>query len=86
MSDHSIAEAQNSVPELIDRALRGEGVVITRNGTPVVELRPIPAPPPPPRPITQDDIDWLSSHRVGRLSATEDAGTLVSRMRDEDWR
>jgi antitoxin (DNA-binding transcriptional repressor) of toxin-antitoxin stability system len=42
MSDHSIAEAQNSLPELIDRALRGEGVVITRNGTPRGRTAPHP--------------------------------------------
>jgi prevent-host-death family protein len=83
MGSHSIAEAKNKLSELIDRALRGEGVVITRHGTPVAELRPIPA---PPRPVTKADIEWLDTHRVGRLSATEDAGTLVSRMRDEDWR
>jgi antitoxin (DNA-binding transcriptional repressor) of toxin-antitoxin stability system len=83
MGNHSVAEAKNKLSELIDRALRGEGVVITRHGTPVVELRAI---PPVPRPVTKADIEWLEAHRVGRLSATEDAGTLVSRMRDEDWR
>jgi len=83
MASHSVAEAKNKLSELIDRALKGEGVVITRHGTPVVELRPLPA---PPRPITKADIEWLRAHRVGRLSATEDAGTLVSRMRDEEER
>jgi prevent-host-death family protein len=83
MANHSVAEAKNKLSELIDRALRGEGVVITRHGTPVVELRPIPA---PPRRVTKADIEWLRAHRVGRLSATEDAGTLVSRMRDEEER
>jgi len=83
MGNHSVAEAKNKLSELIDRALRGEGVVITRHGTPVAELRPIPA---PPRRVTKADIEWLRAHRVGRLSATEDAGTLVSRMRDEEER
>jgi len=36
---HSVAEAENRLPELIDRALAGEGVTITRHGRPVVELR-----------------------------------------------
>jgi prevent-host-death family protein len=83
MGSHSVAEARNKLSELIDRALRGEGVVITRHGKPVAELRPIPA---PPRPVTKADIDWLDAHRIRRLSAAEDAGTLVSRMRDEEWR
>jgi len=37
---YSVAEAKNTLPKLIDRALRGEEVVITRHGKPVVELRP----------------------------------------------
>ena len=83
MGSHSVAEAKNKLSELIDRALRGEGVVITRHGTPVVELRPI---PPMPHRVTKADIEWLRAHRIERLSATEDAGTLVSRMRDEEER
>lgn len=58
-----------------------EPVVITRHGTPVVELRAIPA---PPRPVTRADIDWLDAHRVSKAPALLDAGTEVSRMRDED--
>ena len=83
MSTHSVADAKNKLSELIDRALKGEDVVITRHGTAVVELRPVSK---PPRAITQADIDWLDQRRVGRLAPEEDAGTLVSRMRDEDWR
>jgi len=82
MSTHSVAEAKNKLSELIDRALSGEDVVITRHGHPVVELKPVPK---PARPVTAADLDWLKAHRVGRVSPTEDAGTLVSRMRDEDW-
>jgi len=37
---YSVADAKNTLPRLIDRALRGEEVVITRRGKPVVELRP----------------------------------------------
>jgi antitoxin (DNA-binding transcriptional repressor) of toxin-antitoxin stability system len=83
MSNHSVAEAKNHLPELIDRALKGEPIVITRHGHPVVELKAV---PPPPRRVTQADIDWLDAHRVGVKEPEEDAGALVSRMRDEDWR
>jgi prevent-host-death family protein len=82
MSTHSVAQAKNQLSELIDRALKGEDVVITRHGQPVVELKPIPK---PPRPVTKADLEWLKRHRVGRIMPKEDAGTLVSRMRDEDW-
>ena len=44
MSSYSVADAKNSLPSLIDRALGGEAVVITRHGKPVAELRPVPRP------------------------------------------
>jgi prevent-host-death family protein len=37
---YSVAEAKNTLPRLIDRALEGEEVVITLHGTPVAELKP----------------------------------------------
>jgi prevent-host-death family protein len=83
MSTHSIAKAKNKLSELIDRALKGEGVVITRHGHPVVELKPSPE---PARAISGADLDWLAKHRIGRLSEAKDAGNLVSVMRDEDER
>jgi prevent-host-death family protein len=46
MTTYSVAEAKNTLPKLIDRALEGEEVVITRRGKPVVELRPVPSRPP----------------------------------------
>jgi antitoxin (DNA-binding transcriptional repressor) of toxin-antitoxin stability system len=80
MSTHSVAEATNQLPRLIDRALKGETVVISRDGQPVVELRPISA---APRPMTQADIDWIDANRVGKAPADLDAVTEVGRMRDE---
>jgi prevent-host-death family protein len=80
MSTHSVAEAKNQLPKLIDRALDGETVVITRRGQPVVELRPV---RPPPRPMTKADIEWLRARRVGRQMPQTDAATLVRQMREE---
>ena len=81
MSTHSVAEAKNRLPELIDRALKGEDVIITRHGRPVAELRPIPK---PVGPVTPEALDWLAARRVGKRAA-EDAGTFVRKMRDEEW-
>jgi prevent-host-death family protein len=78
MSTHSVAEAKNQLSKLIDRALKGEGVVITRRGEPVVELKPV---RPVPGPITQADIEWLRARRVGRTPAKTDAGTLIRNAR-----
>jgi prevent-host-death family protein len=83
MSTHSVAEAKNKLSELIDRALEGEGVVITRHGRPVVELRPV---APPARQLTANDLDSLAARRVGVAPAKSDAGKLVSTMRDDDER
>lgn len=82
MGHHSVAEAKNRLSELIERALKGEDVVITRHGTPIVELKPILE---PTHTVTPADLDWLAARRAGRGKPSIDAGTFVSRMRDEDW-
>jgi len=83
MASHSVAEAKNHLSQLIDRAIEGEEVVITRHGAPVVVIKAV---APKHRPVTDEEIEWLRQHRVGGPVPKEDAGTLVSRMRDEDWR
>lgn len=44
MSSYSVAVAKNTLPSLIDKALAGEEVVITRHGKPVAQINPAPAP------------------------------------------
>ena len=75
MSTHSVAEAKNQLSKLIDRALEGEPIVITRRGEPVVELKPV---RPAPRPITKADIEWLRARRAQLPYCEIDAGTFVS--------
>ena len=83
MSQHSVVEAKNNLSELIARALKGESVVITRHGKPVVELKAVES---EGRPVTQADVGWLKSNRVGRARTGESVVDLISKMRDEDWR
>jgi prevent-host-death family protein len=83
MSTHSVAEAKNRLPELIDRALKGEDIVITRHGHPVVELKPV---RPRARPVSAEALEWLKARRVKLNNPKEDAGAFVSKMRDEEWR
>jgi prevent-host-death family protein len=45
MSTYSVAEAKSRLSKLIDLALEGERVVITRRGEPVAELKVIPPVP-----------------------------------------
>ena len=40
MASYSVADAKKRLLSLIDKALEGEQVVITRHGKPVAELRP----------------------------------------------
>jgi prevent-host-death family protein len=82
MSQHSVADAKNHLSDLINRSLAGESVVITRHGHPVVELKAIRS---QAKRVTPEDLDWLAAQIVD-ASPTTDAGTLLSRMRDEDER
>lgn len=81
MPTYSIAEAKARLSQLIDQALAGEEVTITRNGKPVAELRAA-APAERGRPSAHL-IDRLT-RRAKRLPALgEPAADLVRRMRDE---
>jgi prevent-host-death family protein len=86
MSSHSIAEAESRLSELVDRALQGEAVVITRDGRPVAELRPMPVLVEAGPVDATEALTLLDRLRLGRLDPEgPDAGTLGSRLRDEDW-
>ena len=41
MARYGVAEAKDGLPGLIDKALAGEEVVITRHGTPIVQITPV---------------------------------------------
>lgn len=43
MTAYSVAEAKNSLPRLLDKAIEGEKVIITRHGKPVAEIRSLPS-------------------------------------------
>ena len=77
MATHSVAEAHNQLSKLIDRALVGEGVVITRHGQPVVELRPVRPKLKSPSP---ESWEWLAAHRASLcgIPAGPDAGQFVA--------
>lgn len=83
MSTYSVAEAKAKLSALIDEAIEGKPVTITRHGQPVVEVR---AAAGKRRQLTNEGLDWLAHRRVGRKPAKIDAATLISKMRDEDWK
>jgi len=54
----------------------------TRRGTPVVEFKPVPL---AIGPVSDSDLKWLAAHRLTpRAKPAEDAGKLLSDLRDDD--
>jgi prevent-host-death family protein len=76
MTAYSVAEAKNRLPKLIDRALAGEEVVITRRGKPVVELRPA-----SPRPASATGThEWLFERTRARPGAGLTSVEILDRL------
>ena len=81
MVTYSVAEAKNNLSELIDRALDGDDVVITRHGAPVVEVRAV---KPAPATVSAADIDWLAARRIPARAGVETPSQSLAALRDED--
>jgi prevent-host-death family protein len=79
MSTFSVAEAKARMSELLDRAEKGEKVVITRRGEPVVELAPVLRAKP------GIDFARLRALRAAMPKAKTPADKLVRKMRDEKY-
>ena len=76
MTAYSVADAKNTLPKLIDRALQGEEVVITRHGKAVVELRP--AMPLPASPTAT--YAWLQARRRERPGVGMTSVEILDRL------
>jgi antitoxin (DNA-binding transcriptional repressor) of toxin-antitoxin stability system len=80
MKTYSVAEAKNQLPKLIDRALAGEEVVITRRGKPVVELKRVPA-----RAAASKGIhDWLFQRTRARPSVGLTSVQILDLLNETD--
>jgi len=66
MTSYSVADAKNSLPKLIDRAIEGEEVVITRHGKPVVEIRRLTSTRAPSAGV----YEWLRARRLPSVGLT----------------
>lgn len=80
MARYSVAEAKNNLPKLIDRALAGEEVTITRRGEPIVELvsRKVRGAPLDP--------EWFDRIRVKPKAGSDfNATKIIRQMRDEGY-
>jgi prevent-host-death family protein len=81
MARYSVAEAKNNLPKLLDLALAGEEVIITRRGEEIATIAPRRRAPAVFGP------EWFAERRVAPeiQSAEFDSAELVRRMRDEGY-
>jgi prevent-host-death family protein len=79
MSTYSVAEAKARMSELLDRAQKGEKVVISRRGHPVAELAPVKAVKP------GVDFARLRALRDVMPKAKTPAGKLARKIREERY-
>ncbi len=79
MASYSVAEAKSRLPALIDKAIEGEEVVITRHGKPVAELRPTAQTNPGSRKAL---LEWLISRRHKDVGIT--SVELLNQMYEDD--
>jgi prevent-host-death family protein len=79
MSTYSVADAKNGLPRLIDLALQGEEVVISRHGKPVAELRPV---APVVRKAPPATYAWLQARRRARKAVGLTSVELLDQLYD----
>ena len=76
---YSVAEAKTHMSEMLDRVEKGEKIVITRRGEPVVQLAPVKT--------AKAGIDFakLRALRATMPKAKTSSAKLVRMMRDEKY-
>ena len=80
MASYSVATTKDQLSRLIDLALAGERVVITRHGKPTVEMKVVTTAPEPSRADIYQEIEVL---RAALPVSPEPAADLIRRLRDE---
>ena len=81
MPTYSVAEAKDNISRMIDEALAGDEVTITRYGAVVAELRPRER--KAPRRLTDEEWRRLRHRRADRPPLGADSAALIRAMRDE---
>lgn len=79
---YSVAQAKNELPRLLDKAIAGEDVIITRRGIVVAELRAKTIPVP----LDDDDIyERLRRFRESQSPVGIKSADLIRQIRDEGY-
>lgn len=76
-------EAKTHLSALLDEVAAGQTIVITRNGTPVAELRPVGARPPM---SVQEAVERIKRGPKIRLEPGEDPRTFIRSLIEEGRR
>ena len=79
MTEYTVAEAKNNLPKLLDRAVAGEAVTITRRGKAIARIVA-----EPQNPAMGIDPVWLETVRVKPADPNFDVMEIIRMMRDED--
>ncbi|WP_299176052.1 type II toxin-antitoxin system Phd/YefM family antitoxin [uncultured Brevundimonas sp.] len=80
MAAYSVAEAKNSLPRLLDKAIEGEKVIITRHGKPVAEIRSLPTLTPDER---KAKLLEIADRRLSRPPLGMTSVELINGMYEE---
>lgn len=82
MPSYSVATTKDNLSSLIDKALAGEEVIITRHGTPVVELTLVQS-AAAPKPTKSEIYERLRRVRESLPPSEVSSADLIRQMRDE---
>lgn len=84
MAHYPLRTTDDELANLIDKAVAGEEVIITRQGKPAVELRVVQqADTEKPKASKEDWGERLRLLRASQAMQTESSADLIRRMRDE---
>ena len=83
MSSYSVAEAKAQLSRLIDEALAGEAVTITRDGKPAVQLQP--AREQKRGFVPKQVLDEIAARARLRPSLGESGTDIIRKMRDGEY-
>ena len=82
MASYSVAMTKDNLSRLIDKALAGEEVIITRHGKPTVTLSVVDGAAKPQR-DRSEWMEWLRERRENRKVLGVEGAALVRQMRDD---
>ena len=78
MATYSVSEADERLSELVVRAMRGESITLSLEGTPVVEMKAV----APAYIMTDADLDWLGSVRITPKAGPETPNESLMAIRE----